>query len=120
MKLYFDQDYLADLYTKVLLNDLEPFLPTHPGEVLKDELEFRGISQRRLASDIGVSPSLVNEVLNAKRSLNPELALLIGAALGLDPAPLLALQADYDLIMAKRDQSLMNRLSSISKIAAAF
>ena len=33
----------------MIANNLKPFKPTHPGEVLKDELEFRGISQRGLA-----------------------------------------------------------------------
>lgn len=30
-------------------NKLEPFIPTHPGEIIKDEIEYRGISQRALA-----------------------------------------------------------------------
>jgi plasmid maintenance system antidote protein VapI len=30
------------------------FYPTHPGEVLKDELEARGISQRKFADNIGM------------------------------------------------------------------
>ena len=34
--------------------------PTHPGEVLKDELEARGISQRELADTIGLTYSVVN------------------------------------------------------------
>lgn len=32
-----------------VLFDLEHFLPTHPGEIIKDEIEYRGISQRALA-----------------------------------------------------------------------
>lgn len=31
-------------------NKLEPFIPTHPGEIIKDEIEYRGISQRALAA----------------------------------------------------------------------
>jgi plasmid maintenance system antidote protein VapI len=31
-------------------NKMEPFEPTHPGEVIKDEIEYRGISQRALAA----------------------------------------------------------------------
>ena len=30
-------------------NDMTPAFPTHPGDVLKDEIEYRGISQRQLA-----------------------------------------------------------------------
>ena len=29
-------------------NDLRPYMPTHPGEVLKDELQARGISQKEI------------------------------------------------------------------------
>ena len=37
----------------MIANNLKPYKPTHPGEVLKDELEFRGISQRGLAKKMG-------------------------------------------------------------------
>lgn len=45
-----------------IANELKPFEPTHPGEVLKDEIDCRGISQRQLAHEIGVSSSFLNEV----------------------------------------------------------
>jgi addiction module HigA family antidote len=69
---------------------------------------------------IGVPASQLNELLNAKRSLSAEMALLIGQALGLDPAPLLALQTDYNLLSAKRNKSLLERLKDIPRIAAVF
>ena len=50
---------------RMVANNLEPHYLTHPGEVIKDELEFRGISQRRLAKLIGVPASQLNEVLNS-------------------------------------------------------
>ena len=81
-----------DLNPNMIANNLKPFQPTHPGEVLKDELEYRGISQRGLARQIGISYSVLNEVLNGKRSLNTELALMMEAALGVDAGPLLAMQ----------------------------
>ena len=99
---------------------MEPFEPTHPGEVIKDEIEFRGISQRALAAQIGVSYTQLNEVLNGKRTLNTELALLISAALDIDVEPLLAMQTRYDIITARRNQGFLSRLNSIRKIAAAF
>jgi len=39
-------------------------LPTHPGDVLKEELEVRGISQREFSANIGVSYTMLNEILN--------------------------------------------------------
>ena len=55
--------------------------PTHPGEVLKDEIECRGISQRKLAAEIGMSHTALNEILNAKRSVTPTSAFLFEASL---------------------------------------
>lgn len=101
-------------------NKMEPFQPTHPGEVIKDEIEYRGISQRALAAQIGVSYTQLNEVLNGKRTLNTEMALLISAALDIDAEPLLAMQMRYDVITARRNQSFASRLKSIRKIVAAF
>ena len=43
--------------------------PTHPGEVLKEELEERGISQRQLADGTGLTYSVVNEILNGHRPI---------------------------------------------------
>ena len=82
----------------MIVNNLQPFEPTHPGEVIKDEIAYRGVTQRQLAQEIGVSCSLLNEVLNGKRAMNAHLAMLIAAALGLDAAPLLNLQTRYDMI----------------------
>ena len=62
---------------KMIANNLNSFEPTHPGEVLKDEIEFRGISQKKLAEEMGVSYTVLNEILNAKRPLNTEYAMLI-------------------------------------------
>ena len=101
-------------------NKMEPFQPTHPGEVIKDEIEYRGISQRALAAQIGVSYTQLNEVLNGTRTLNTEMALLISAALDIDAEPLLAMQMRYDVITARRNQSFVSRLKYIRKIAAAF
>ena len=105
---------------KIIANNLEPHYLTHPGEVIKDELEFRGISQRRVAAEIGVPASQLNEVLNAKRPLSAEMALLIGQALDLDAEPLLSLQMKYNLLSAKRNKSFFEHLKKIPRIAAVF
>ena len=111
---------LEGVNPQMIANNLKPFQPTHPGEVLKDELEYRGISQRGLAKKIGISYSAFNEMLNGKRSLSPELAMMMEAALGVDAAPLLAMQNEYDMLMAERDESFMEKLKHIRRIAAIF
>ena len=105
---------------QMIANNLKPFQPTHPGEILKDELEYRGISQRGLAKNIGISYSAFNEVLNGKRPLRPGLAMMMEAALGIDAYPLLAMQNEYDMMMAERDGLFMDKLKQIRRIAAVF
>ena len=102
----------------MIANNLTPFIPTHQGEVIKDELEARGITQRQLAEVTGISYSVINEVLNGKRPVTIEYALLIGKALDVDSMPLVNLQSDYDMQMAQRNKTLIARLNNMRKIAA--
>ena len=102
----------------MVANNLTPFEPTHPGELIKDELEANNITQAKLAESIGVNPSLLNEIIRGKRAVNTETALLIEAALNIPAELLLNLQSDYNMQVAKADASFMKRLSSIRNIAA--
>lgn len=76
-----------------------------------------GISQKALANEIGIPASILNEVLNGKRAVNTEYALLL-AALGIEADLWLRLQADYNKQMAKSDPSFMERLARIRRMAA--
>ena len=102
----------------MIANNLTPFEPTHPGELIMDEIEANHISQAKLAENIGVKPSLLNEIIKGKRGVNTEMALLIEAALDIPADLLLNLQRDYNMQMVKRDASFMKRLSSIRNITA--
>ena len=106
--------------SKMIANNLEPFYPTHPGEILKDEVEYRSITQKQLAAAMDVPYTLLNEVLNGKRQLNAELALLVEAALDLPAEPLLKMQARYNMLVAKRNGIFAEKLKNIRKIAAVF
>jgi len=59
---------------------LRPHRIASPGEILREELRARGWSQAEFAEIIGRPPQFVSNLLNAKRRLTPESALLIGAA----------------------------------------
>lgn len=109
---------LPGITTDMIANNLTPFEPTHPGELIHDELEASNLTQAKLAECIGVSPSLINEIIKGKRGVNTEMALLIEAALGIPADLLLNLQRDYNMQVAKSDASFMTRLSSIRNIAA--
>ena len=78
------------------------FYPTHPGEVLKDELEERGISQRKFAESIGMGYSVLNEILNDKRPITTTSALMFEAALDIPADSLLKLQMKYNMHTARK------------------
>ena len=80
----------------------------------------RGITQKELAKQMGVSYTVFNEILNGKRPVTTEYALLLEAALGTNASIWIGLQADYNMQKAKQDKSFMKRLEKIRKIAAIF
>lgn len=100
------------------LSDLVPSAPVHPGEIMKDELEARGISQRKFASVIGCSYSVLNEILNEHRPLTEKTAMLFEAALGVNAEPLLKLQMRYNMQKVRKDSAFMERLEKVRRIAA--
>ena len=92
--------------------------PTHPGVVLKDEIEARGISQRQLADSMGLTYSVVNEILNGRRSLTAKTALMFEAALDVPADALMYLQMKYNMQTTRNDKSLDAILRKIRKVAA--
>ena len=72
--------------------------PVHPGEVLLEEfLKPMGLSQSRLALDIGVHPRRINEIVLKKRSITANTALRLARYFGTTPEFWLGLQNQYDL-----------------------
>lgn len=109
---------LPNIDPSMIANNTVPFEPTHPGTLLREEVEERKISQAKLAKQLGVSPSFLNEVINGKRAINTELALLLEASLGIPAHIWLNMQTAYNMQIAKSDPSFMSRLANIRKIAA--
>ena len=109
---------MKDVDPEMIANNLTPAIPTHPGEILKEEIEFRGISQRQLAEQMGVQYSVLNEILNGRRPLTEKTALLFEAALGIDAEPLMRLQLKYNMQTVRKDKSFTERLAKIRKVAA--
>jgi len=94
------------------------FTATHPGEVLKDEIEYRRISQSRLAKQMGISYKVLNDVLNERRPLTTTTAMMFEAALDVPADSLMRLQLKYNMQLAQKDNKLLSRLAEIRKLAS--
>ena len=96
------------------------FTPTHPGEVLKDEIEYRKISQSHLAKQMGMSYKILNDILNERRPITVTTAMMFEAALDIPADSLMRLQLKYNMQEAQRDNKFLSRLAEIRKMASAF
>ncbi|MBP3256887.1 MAG: HigA family addiction module antidote protein [Bacteroidales bacterium] len=82
-------------------NEVRPYLPQHPGAILKAELRERGIKQKAFAEEIGMRPSHLSALLNGYRNISPQVAARIEAALQIPAQVWLRLQNNYNLDMLR-------------------
>ncbi len=77
--------------------------PTHPGEYIKEDiLEELKLTQQQLADRLLVSRRTVNQIVNLKRSITPEMALRLGFLTGTSPEMWMNLQTAYDMWNARQ------------------
>jgi addiction module HigA family antidote len=95
------------------------FTPVHPGEILKDELRSRGISQKRFSRITGIAYTMLNDILNAKRPLTTDVALTIEAVTGINADMLVNIQTRYNIQTARKDPEKINRLKQLQKACAS-
>ena len=81
--------------------------PSHPGEILLQEfLEPKGISQVEFAKTLGVPVQRINTLVNGKRGVTAETAILLGRELGTSPEFWMNLQNAWDLYAASQTLKL--------------
>ncbi len=78
-------------------NTITPFAATHPGEMIKDELRERKMTQKQLATETGIKASVLSETINGKRSVSMNVALALEKALGIPADIWMNMQTQYDL-----------------------
>ena len=76
---------------------LTPFVATHPGEMIKDELKERNMTQKQLTAESGIKASVLSETINGKRSVSLSVAVAIEKVLGVPADVLMNMQTQYDL-----------------------
>lgn len=78
--------------------------PMHPGQVLKEiYMAEMGLNQSSLAEKCKCSPRKINEIVNRKRSISPQFALVLEDVLGASAEMWVRMQADYDLWVARKN-----------------
>jgi HTH-type transcriptional regulator/antitoxin HigA len=99
--------------TKFNLNDCTPCMAIHPGEILKDELNARGMRQKELALLMGIPTSVLSNILKGYRSISPELAVLLQEILDIDASYWLSLQNQYDIDKANIDAKIIEKKKNL-------
>ena len=85
------------------MNELTAYIPTHPGAVIKEELEYRQISQKKFAELVSMPYSMLS----------------VEAALGISADLLGRMQTRYNFTLARKDQKTLARLDAIRNICAS-
>lgn len=78
--------------------------PIHPGEILSEDfMKPLGLSQYRLAKDIGVTPIRISQIINGQRAVTVDTAMRLAQYFGTSALVWLRLQMRYDLEVAEKD-----------------
>ena len=80
--------------------------PAHPGRIIRNAcLEPLGLSVTEGAKILGVSRQALNNVINGKAGISPEMAIRLTKAFGSTAETWLRMQLAYDLAEARKDES---------------
>jgi addiction module HigA family antidote len=77
---------------------------THPGEHLLEAMKDWGLTQYRLAKELGVQQTRVMEIVKGRRAVSADTALRLGRLFDTSPDYWMNLQKNYDLAVARRAQ----------------
>ncbi|MGB8846932.1 MAG: HigA family addiction module antitoxin [Terracidiphilus sp.] len=78
--------------------------PAHPGRSIRNAcLEPLGLSVTEGAEILGVTRQALNNVVNGKSGISPEMAIRLSKAFGSTPETWLRMQLAYDLAQTRKD-----------------
>src|ERR1035441_6330171 len=84
--------------------------PPHPGLLVRHEcIEPLGLTITKAAEGLGVTRQALNNLVNGKAGISPEMAVRLAKALGSTPEFWLRLQLNYDLAQVRRDAIAVKR-----------
>ena len=88
----------------MIANNLTPLAATHPGEMIKDELQERKMTQKQLEELTGIKQSVISETINGKRSLSLNFAIALENVFGIPADVWMNMQTKYDLDIVNIDK----------------
>lgn len=91
-------------------------MPVHPGEILKEELKERGLTQKAFAEQIGMRPSHLNELLKGKISVTIAIADKLQQALGIDSQSWINLQTQYNYDLKALEETEKSQSPKYAKL----
>jgi len=93
--------------------------PTHPGKILREDFLLpSGLSQTELAEMLQITFRRVNEILNEKRGISPEMAVRLARFFGTSEELWLNLQDQYDLYKVKeKKQAELGKIIPYKQLA---
>jgi len=93
---------------------LIPFEATHPGILIKDELDARSdINQKNLAKELSVLPSFLNEIIKGKRPITADLAILLEKSLEIPADYWMRFQSQYEIDLARVKEKNIKKIENI-------
>ncbi len=93
---------------------LTPAQATHPGVLIKDELDATpDLNQRILAKELDVKPSFLNEIIKGKRPVTADIAILLEKILGISADYWMKFQSQYEIDKARGKEKNIRKVRNI-------
>ena len=94
--------------------------PPHPGRIVRQEcIEPLGITVKEAAERLGIQRQTLNNLVNGKAGISPEMSIRLSKAFGSSPEVWLGMQMEYDLAQASKSADRIANLNKIQRITTA-
>lgn len=84
--------------------------PSHPGALIKDSIDYLGLSVAEAARGLGITRQQLYRIIRGESGISPDVALRLEQAIGSTADHWLRMQASYDLARARLNPPLIKKL----------
>jgi addiction module HigA family antidote len=94
--------------------------PPHPGGIVRQEcIQPLGITVKEAAERLGIQRQTLNNLVNGKAGISPEMSIRLSKAFGSSPEVWLGMQMEFDLAQASKNAGRIANLSKVQRIIPA-